>query len=77
MGDEDPDFADPRAEAEEIVAAMPPGLGTATIIKGAGHYPQAHTPDEVADLVTSFIRQSVVGAGIGPSGADPRRRTSQ
>jgi pimeloyl-ACP methyl ester carboxylesterase len=63
MGDEDPDFANPRAEAEEIVAAMAPGLGTATIIKGAGHYPQAQTPDEVANLVTRFIRQRVPAPG--------------
>jgi pimeloyl-ACP methyl ester carboxylesterase len=59
MGDEDPDWADPRAEAEGIVAAMPAGLGTLTVVKGAGHYPHAQTPDEVAGLVTSFIRQRV------------------
>jgi len=36
MGDEDPDWADPGAEAEEIVAAMPPGLGAVAMIKGGG-----------------------------------------
>jgi pimeloyl-ACP methyl ester carboxylesterase len=56
MGDEDPDWAHPRAEAEAIIAAMPPGLGTVRMIKGAGHYPHAQTPDEVARLITSFLR---------------------
>ena len=41
MGAEDPDFADPRAEAEAIVAAMPAGLGTVAMINSAGHYPHA------------------------------------
>jgi pimeloyl-ACP methyl ester carboxylesterase len=56
MGDEDPDFADPQTEAEAIVAAMPAGLGTVAMIKGAGHYPHAQCPDEVARLITSFVR---------------------
>jgi pimeloyl-ACP methyl ester carboxylesterase len=57
MGDEDPDFADPRAEAEGIVAAMPAGLGTVAMIGGAGHYPHAQNPDEVARLITSFLKE--------------------
>jgi pimeloyl-ACP methyl ester carboxylesterase len=57
MGDEDPDFADPRAEAEAIVAAMPAGLGTVAMIGGAGHYPHAQDPDEVAGLITSFLKE--------------------
>jgi pimeloyl-ACP methyl ester carboxylesterase len=56
MGDEDPDWADPRAEAEGIVAAMPAGLGAVAMIKGGGHYPHAQRPDEVAGLITGFIR---------------------
>jgi pimeloyl-ACP methyl ester carboxylesterase len=57
MGDEDPDFADPKAEAEAITAAMPAGLGTVAMIKGAGHYPHAQCADEVAGLITSFVRE--------------------
>jgi pimeloyl-ACP methyl ester carboxylesterase len=57
MGDEDPDFADPRAEAEAIVAAMPTGLGSVAMIGGAGHYPHAQDPDEVAGLITSFLKE--------------------
>src|SRR6202042_2534551 len=36
MGTEDPDWADPRAEAEGIVAAMPAGAGTIAMIKNGG-----------------------------------------
>jgi pimeloyl-ACP methyl ester carboxylesterase len=57
MGTADPDWADPRAEAEAIVAAMPAGLGTVAMIEGAGHYPHAQNPDEVAILITSFVKE--------------------
>jgi len=57
MGTEDPDFADPRAEGEAIAAAMPAGLGTVTMIGGAGHYPHAQCPDEVAALVIPFLNE--------------------
>src|ERR1700744_4450556 len=56
MGDEDPDWAAPRAEAEGIVAATPAGLGTVAMVKGGGHYIHAQRPDEVAGLITGFIR---------------------
>jgi len=56
MGTEDPDWADPRAEAAGIVAAMPAGLGTVAMIKGGGHYPHAQCPDEVAALILAFLR---------------------
>jgi len=57
MGTEDPDFADPRAEGAAIAAAMPAGLGTVTTIDGAGHYPQAQCPDQVAALVIPFLAE--------------------
>ncbi len=57
MGTEDPDFADPRAEGEAIAAAMPAGLGTVATVGGAGHYPQAQYPDEVAALVIPFLAE--------------------
>jgi pimeloyl-ACP methyl ester carboxylesterase len=60
MGAEDPDWADPRAEAEGIVAAMPAGLGAVAMINGGGHYPHAQRPDEVAALTTSFLRKRVL-----------------
>jgi pimeloyl-ACP methyl ester carboxylesterase len=57
MGTLDPDFANPRAEGEGIVAAMPDGLGIVATIEGAGHYPHAQSPDEVAALVIPFLKE--------------------
>ena len=57
MGTLDPDFAGPRAEGDAIVAAMPTGLGTVAMVDGAGHYPHAQSPDEVAALVTPFLKE--------------------
>jgi pimeloyl-ACP methyl ester carboxylesterase len=57
MGTLDPDFADPRAEGDAIAAAMPPGLGEVATVDGAGHYPHAQAPDEVAALVIPFLKQ--------------------
>src|SRR6516164_7277619 len=57
MGTLDPDFADPRAEGDAIGGAMPPGLGEVATVDGAGHYPHAQSPDEVAALVIPFLKQ--------------------
>ena len=59
MGTEDPDFADPRAEGEAVAAAMPAGLGTMAMIDGAGHYPHAQYPDQVAALAIPFLAKYV------------------
>jgi pimeloyl-ACP methyl ester carboxylesterase len=57
MGTLDPDFADPRAEGDAIVAAMPAGAGTVAMVDGAGHYPHAQSPEAVADLVIPFLKE--------------------
>ena len=57
MGDLDPDFADPEAEGNAIVAAMPTGLGQVAMVRGAGHYPHAQLPDQVAPLVIDFLAE--------------------
>jgi pimeloyl-ACP methyl ester carboxylesterase len=57
MGTLDPDFADPQAEGQAIVAAMPAGAGTVAMVDGAGHYPHAQSPDEMADLVIPFLKE--------------------
>jgi len=57
MGTLDPDFADPRAEGEAIVAAMPVGLGRVATVDGAGHYPHAQSPDAVAALIIPFLKE--------------------
>src|SRR6516164_4517933 len=51
MGTADLDFADPQAEGEAIVAAMPAGAGTVAMVGGAGHYIHAQCPEAVAELV--------------------------
>jgi pimeloyl-ACP methyl ester carboxylesterase len=57
MGTLDPDFPDPRAEGDAIVAAMPSGLGTVAMIEGAGHYPHAQSPDQAAALIVPFLKK--------------------
>ncbi|MBX6382648.1 MAG: alpha/beta hydrolase [Microbispora sp.] len=59
MGTDDPDWADPRAEADGIVAGMPQGLGEVVMIDGAGHYPHAQHPDEVAAAMLAFLKERV------------------
>lgn len=55
----DPDWADPRAEGEAIIAAMPAGLGTVEMIDGAGHYPHTQFPDQVVALLLPFLARTV------------------
>jgi pimeloyl-ACP methyl ester carboxylesterase len=52
----DPDWADPRAEGEAIVAALPAGLGRVEMIEGAGHYPHVQFPDQVVALMLTFLQ---------------------
>ena len=58
----DPDWADPRAEGEKIIADLPTGLGELAVIDGAGHYPHAQTPDEVLALVLPFLARNLADA---------------
>lgn len=57
MGSQDPDWPDPHAEGQAIINAMPEGLGTLAMVEGAGHYPHAQSPDQVAALIVPFLRQ--------------------
>jgi pimeloyl-ACP methyl ester carboxylesterase len=57
MGTLDSDWADPRAEADAIVAAMPAGLGRPVMIDGAGHYPHTQFPDQVAAALLPFLKE--------------------
>jgi len=55
-GSLDPDWADPRAEGEAIVAAMPAGIGKVEVIEGAGHYPHTQFPNEIVALLLPFLK---------------------
>ncbi|MEU3458162.1 alpha/beta hydrolase [Micromonospora sp. NPDC006766] len=55
-GSLDPDWADPRAEGEAIVAAMPADIGKVEMIEGAGHYPHTQFPDETVALLLPFLK---------------------
>jgi pimeloyl-ACP methyl ester carboxylesterase len=59
MGSADPDFPDPAAEGEAILAALTPRAGTLTILHGAGHYIHAERPNELAALLTSFLAEHI------------------
>ncbi|MBA3906479.1 MAG: alpha/beta hydrolase [Pseudonocardiales bacterium] len=61
-GSLDPDWADPRAEGERIVAELPAGLGELAVIDGAGHYPHTQTPDQVVALVLPFLARTLARA---------------
>jgi pimeloyl-ACP methyl ester carboxylesterase len=61
MGTLDPDWNDPRAEADGVVAGMPAGLGRVVLIEGAGHYPHAQFPDDVATAMLRFLKERSLG----------------
>jgi pimeloyl-ACP methyl ester carboxylesterase len=61
-GSLDPDWADPRAEGERIIADLPAGLGELAVIQGAGHYLHAQTPDEVLTLALPFLTKTLTNA---------------
>jgi pimeloyl-ACP methyl ester carboxylesterase len=52
MGDKDPDFKNPRAEAEWIAHEL---HGTATMVADAGHYPQSQQPALTAAAILPFL----------------------
>ena len=61
-GSLDPDWADPRAEGERILADLPAGRGELAVIDGAGHYLHTQTPDEVLTLALPFLAKTLARA---------------
>jgi pimeloyl-ACP methyl ester carboxylesterase len=57
MGTLDPDWPDPEAEGERIVAGMPAGLGRLVMVAGAGHYPHTQFPDQVLAALLPFLKE--------------------
>jgi pimeloyl-ACP methyl ester carboxylesterase len=64
-GDADPDWADPKAEGERILADLPAGLGELAVVEGAGHYPHTETPGQVVDLLLSFLSTTLARSKSG------------
>ena len=54
MGTDDPDFPDPKEEAEGIAEVMDADLVWS---EGSGHYPQAETPKLVADALIDLVNR--------------------
>jgi pimeloyl-ACP methyl ester carboxylesterase len=59
MGDQDPDFPDPAAEAGWIAAAL---SGEVVMVPDAGHYPQSQQPEITARAVVAFLGSVYRGA---------------
>jgi pimeloyl-ACP methyl ester carboxylesterase len=57
MGTLDPDWPDPKAEGERIIAGMPAGLGRLVMVDGAGHYPHTQLPDQVLSALLPFLKE--------------------
>jgi pimeloyl-ACP methyl ester carboxylesterase len=53
MGDRDPDFPDPKAEAGWIAEVL---HGEAVVVPEAGHYPQSQQPDITTNAVLGFLK---------------------
>ena len=64
MGDKDPDFPDPGAEARWVAGSVG---GQVVMISGAGHYPMAEQPGVVLRAVLPFLDEAVGGGGRGGS----------
>jgi pimeloyl-ACP methyl ester carboxylesterase len=58
MGERDPDFPDPRAEAEWIAHAL---NGTVAIVPEAGHYPQSQQPEITTSVVLQLLQTVLTG----------------
>lgn len=53
MGSKDPDFPDPKAEAQWVADAV---RGRYVMVDGAGHYPHAEMPEVTTPLIVNFLQ---------------------
>ena len=65
MGTRDPDFPNPAKEAQSVANAL---RGNLMMIDGAGHYPQADSPDVFAAGLLAFF--GTVDGGKRPDGGE-------
>ncbi|RIJ70675.1 alpha/beta hydrolase [Nakamurella silvestris] len=61
-GSLDPDWPDPRAEGERILAELPAGLGELVVLDGVGHYPHTEAPDELLAVALPFLARNAARA---------------
>lgn len=52
MGEKDPDFKDPRAEAEWIATTL---CGSSVMVPDAGHYPHSQRPEQSSAAILEFL----------------------
>jgi pimeloyl-ACP methyl ester carboxylesterase len=64
MGSKDPDFPDPAREAQRVAAAL---QGESILIDGAGHYPQADSPDAFSRALLGFLASVDATGGRRPA----------
>ena len=57
MGEQDPDFPDPLAEADWIASSL---HGNVVMVGESGHYPQSQQPELVAAAIVSFLAEAGV-----------------
>lgn len=55
MGDKDPDFRDPAAEANLAPALFTKTTTSIAMIEGSGHYPHADAPEQTARALVDFL----------------------
>jgi pimeloyl-ACP methyl ester carboxylesterase len=56
MGEQDPDFPDPRAEADWIAGAL---RAQVVMVPEAGHYPQSQRPDITTGAILRFLESTL------------------
>jgi pimeloyl-ACP methyl ester carboxylesterase len=54
MGEKDPDFPDPRGEAEWISQTL---NAKVVMVPNSGHYPQSQQPQITTGAVLSFLKE--------------------
>jgi pimeloyl-ACP methyl ester carboxylesterase len=56
MGEKDPDFKDPLAEAAWIARTL---RGSVAMIPDAGHYPQSQQPGHTSAAIIGFLNELI------------------
>ena len=73
MGQEDPDWKDPAAEAAWVASAVGGGGGEVVIVPGAGHAPMLERSGLVGPQVVDFARRMIAdNAEARPAGGEVR-----